>query len=220
MKIYCPDHGDLYDPNGATVCLTEQVLDDIYKEREFQFNKYGANRGIPLAPENPWTVDVRTGATSAEDTEVVFRRDYELYEQAHGGITWMHLLREEFAETMVELYREELSLADLYDEAKQVAALAVSLMEKIKEGDFFMSKVVYFTAPWCAPCKKLKPKLLAFAQEAGIEVEEANIDKDDYAAKAQLFGVLGVPRIYVEATGELIDPTAMTWAQVKKKLLA
>ena len=77
-------------------------------------------------------------------------------------------------------------------------------------------KIVYFSAPWCMPCKQLKPKVVKLAKESGLEIEEVNIDKHPEVAAG--YGIKGVPRIFVEASGEMVDPTSMPWRTVQEKI--
>lgn len=72
----------------------------------------------------PW-LSPYSDADSAS-VEASFRSDYEDYEAAHGNPTWMHLIREEVAELFKARNDHE-----TFTEAVQVAALCVSLCERL-----------------------------------------------------------------------------------------
>jgi thioredoxin-like negative regulator of GroEL len=59
--------------------------------------------------------------------------------------------------------------------------------------------VVAFTAPWCGPCKQLKPKLAALADKWGFTV--AVVDAGDEPELAALFGVRAVPTVITLEAG-------------------
>lgn len=45
-----------------------------------------------------------------------------------------------------------------------------------------MKAVLYFSAPWCAPCKKLRPQVERACEAAGLPFEFHNIDEEpDFA---------------------------------------
>ena len=50
-----------------------------------------------------------------------------------------------------------------------------------------MSQLLYFTAPWCGPCKLLKPKL----NESTVSYRTINIDRD--MAMANKYNVRNIP---------------------------
>jgi len=50
-----------------------------------------------------------------------------------------------------------------------------------------MSQLLYFTAPWCGPCKLLKPKL----NESAVSYRTINIDRD--MAMANKYNVKNIP---------------------------
>jgi len=56
-----------------------------------------------------------------------------------------------------------------------------------------MNKILYFSAPWCGPCKMLGPKMDELAET--IPVEKINIDeRSDLCEK---FDVRAVPTILI-----------------------
>ncbi|MFP3609193.1 thioredoxin family protein [Paraburkholderia sp. SIMBA_050] len=57
-------------------------------------------------------------------------------------------------------------------------------------------QVVIFTAPWCGPCKMLKPALAALKADYGFALTELNVEDFD-AAELQTLGVRNVPNVRV-----------------------
>lgn len=106
---------------------TYYVLGRVFEERERQVKIYGSNDDLEDRPERPegWVYPYSAANDSALQRE--FREDYSEHCEAHGKPTWMHLLREEFAEAMEE--RDDGKLAT---ELIQLAALCVSWVEKIE----------------------------------------------------------------------------------------
>lgn len=139
----CVYHGALWDDKKG--CLTNDVLMSVAEHREFQYGNYGANRDVPdgTGPDCEWlrpVVDVAqsayTGRLGAKEIEECFRSEWdydnaatpEEKEQFVKDATWVRMLREEVAETFGAATQERLE-----EELIQVAALAVSWVEKIRE---------------------------------------------------------------------------------------
>lgn len=121
----CRQHGGYM--RGMTTCQTVEVLADVRAERSRQFARYGTNEDIAdgTGPGVEW-LQGADGWSSAKDLEVELRAAYVEYEQQHGTPTWRHLVLEEVAEVFMED-----DLSRLREELVQVAALAVSWIEKI-----------------------------------------------------------------------------------------
>lgn len=120
---------------SRTTHYREMVLNLVRDERARQEDIHGAeNVGLPMGfggsvPATPWLSPFSDADNGA--VEAAFRGDYEGYASLHGRPTWMHLIREEVA----ELFDTHFS-ADTIEEAVQVAALCVSLCERLlAEGD-------------------------------------------------------------------------------------
>lgn len=60
-----------------------------------------------------------------------------------------------------------------------------------------MSNKVYdFWAPWCGPCKQIKPIIEELKNEIGFELVEINVDEDDEDISTQ-FKVRNIPTIII-----------------------
>ena len=57
-----------------------------------------------------------------------------------------------------------------------------------------MKKILYFSAPWCGPCKQFGPVMDRISQ-TGILVEKVNID--NIPALAAAYNVRSVPTVVV-----------------------
>lgn len=114
---------------SRTTPRREEVLHLIREERTRQIQQYGANDDVMLGfgssvTAYPWLIPYSDA--DGRRVQAAFRRDYENYVDFHGKPTWMHLIREEVAELF-----EAQSISDAVTEAVQVAALCVSLVERL-----------------------------------------------------------------------------------------
>lgn len=117
---------------SRTTPRREQVLHLIREERTRQIQQYGSNAELALGfggtVSSPWLSPF--SSNRADEVQRMFRRDYERHVEVHGEPTWMHLIREEVAELFETTHRDT-----LIDEAVQVAALCVSLVELMLENE-------------------------------------------------------------------------------------
>lgn len=56
-------------------------------------------------------------------------------------------------------------------------------------------QVLYFTAPWCGPCKMFKPVVESVSGELGININYINVDYD--ASLSEKYSVTSVPTILI-----------------------
>jgi hypothetical protein len=105
-----------------------EVLAEVLEERHRQVARYGHNDDLDMGmgPNVRWLLPYTQD--SAVDVEQALRTDYEDYEDDTGQPTWTHLLREEFAEAVMEadpVKREQ--------ELIQLAALCASCVESSRK---------------------------------------------------------------------------------------
>jgi len=63
-----------------------------------------------------------------------------------------------------------------------------------------MSKIYYFSAPWCGPCKMLGPVM----EKSGLPFEKINVDND--SSLSAKYGIRNVPTLVkVDASGNEIS---------------
>ncbi len=65
--------------------------------------------------------------------------------------------------------------------------------------------VIDFWAPWCAPCKSLKPILEKLAAEYGGKFLLAKVNSDENQELSAKYGVRGIPAVKAMVNGRIID---------------
>jgi thioredoxin 1 len=62
--------------------------------------------------------------------------------------------------------------------------------------------IVDFWAPWCRPCKAIRPILEELEQETAGRVRFAGVDIDNYPEVAARYDVLSIPTVMLFSAGE------------------
>ena len=65
-----------------------------------------------------------------------------------------------------------------------------------------MKTLLFFTAPWCAVCKTLKPIVDEEAPAQGYEIEYLHLDDDDGMLFAEAYKVRSLPTLIVLEDGK------------------
>lgn len=65
--------------------------------------------------------------------------------------------------------------------------------------------VIDFWAPWCAPCKVLKPMLEKLAEEYGGKFVLAKVNSDENQELSARYAVRGIPAVKAMVKGKIVD---------------
>ena len=65
--------------------------------------------------------------------------------------------------------------------------------------------LVDFWAPWCQPCRVLKPLLEKLTAEYGGQFRLAKINSDENPESSRRWGVRGIPAVKAFVGGQLVD---------------
>ncbi len=77
--------------------------------------------------------------------------------------------------------------------------------QHVVEASFRQPVVIDFWAPWCAPCKSLKPILEKLAAEYGGKFMLAKVNSDENPEISARFAVRGIPAVKAMVDGEIVD---------------
>ena len=79
---------------------------------------------------------------------------------------------------------------------------ALELQEKINKGEKI---IVEFWAPWCGPCRMMKPKFEKVASENTTEVQLYTMDIENNKDYVMSLGVKSIPTLKVFNQGSLVE---------------
>lgn len=82
---------------------------------------------------------------------------------------------------------------------------AADFEEKVLAASRHAPVIVDFWAPWCAPCKVLKPILEKLAAEYGGRFTLAKVNSDDNQEIAAQYAVRGIPAVKAFVNGEMVS---------------
>jgi putative thioredoxin len=77
--------------------------------------------------------------------------------------------------------------------------------EQVVEASFKQPVVIDFWAPWCAPCKVLKPILEKLAGEYGGKFKLAKVNSDENQEIAARYAVRGIPSVKAMVDGKIVN---------------
>ena len=77
-------------------------------------------------------------------------------------------------------------------------------------------ELTFYTAPWCAACRDVKPWVEEQARRTAAQMRVVNID--DEPGEAQALGLRGVPAVALRRDGEVVDLILST--QIRGRLPA
>jgi putative thioredoxin len=89
--------------------------------------------------------------------------------------------------------------------AHSIEVDAGNFREIVLEGSKTAPVVIDFWAPWCAPCRALKPILEKLAAEYAGKFTLAKINSDENQELAAQMGVRSIPAVKAIVDGELVD---------------
>lgn len=78
-----------------------------------------------------------------------------------------------------------------------------SFAAQVMESD--LPTLVDFWAPWCPPCRMLKPELERMAPEFVGRANIAFVNVDEHPGVAEAFEVSGIPALFVIKRGRVVD---------------
>jgi len=65
--------------------------------------------------------------------------------------------------------------------------------------------IIYVTAPWCGPCKSMKPIFIKFAEELGDKITSQIVNVDEDREVLAKYAIKNVPTFIFEKDGEVVE---------------
>lgn len=57
------------------------------------------------------------------------------------------------------------------------------------------TKVVFYSAPWCSGCTRMKPKFFETCRELGVTFEVVDVEEPEGVARSIKYGIRNVPTL-------------------------
>lgn len=141
--------------------------------------------------DRPVFVYCLSGGRSASAARQLVNMGYtEVYDMKGGIMAWK---------------RAELPL-EMAGSATKAAGTSKAAYDKLIQAD--VPVLVNFFAPWCGPCRKMKPMLEALEAEATGKFNYVKLNADENDALMKVLGVTEIPTLFVYKNGEV------SWQQV------
>ena len=77
--------------------------------------------------------------------------------------------------------------------------------ENVLNGSNAKPVLVFFSAPWCGPCRLTVPVITQIRQQFSNEIEVVEVCTDDLADIAEESGVVSIPTIQFYYQGKKVD---------------
>ncbi len=84
-----------------------------------------------------------------------------------------------------------------------VAVTDATFDEEVRNSD--IPVIVDFWAEWCGPCKQIGPALEELAAEYEGKLKIAKVNVDENPNSPAMFGVRGIPTLFMFKNGEVIS---------------
>ncbi len=161
------------------------------------------NQLSSLDPNAPTYIYCLSGGRSANAAKIMAKNNFKTIYNLTGGIMeWRH---------------DNLPLEGGAG-SKTKASMSVADYEKLVSGH--KPVLVEFYAPWCGPCKVLKPRVEQIATENKEKLQVIYIDVDEHAALADALQISSIPQMRFYKAGKQLwkQNGLMTKQQIVSKL--